>query len=518
MQVIQVMESDDLISILDRLDWYEDKQVLLRLPENGRVLKEGLDLVRLRRHADGLRLEVGLVTTDPDLSDQAKALGFPTFINAEVAENNRLGWWRGKRRREQVGLPSIGGGWTIPPRQKRPRQLDLGDREEVHRRLTPDGLWRRWLWRYVAIVIFFMTIAALFVGFAYSVPSAIITLKPNVESLQVVRQIVADPNLTETSGSSVPGRVMTVVQTWQADVETTGIATIPSTPARGTASFVNLIESEVEVPVGTRVRTSDGSNLLFQTIEPLTLAGIVGATGEVEITAVFPGPQGNVEANLINEIEGSLAVMLEVRNLDALIGGAVRETQVVSEADQARLRLQVLQFIQAVVEAEMEADLTEREFLAVDSLRVVQVYDETYSHFLGEQTTRLKLEMRVEMQATAVDTSEASGLIFDALATQVPEGFSLVPESILFTDGDVLGVDEAGRITFEMYGEGVVAADLPLAASLEVIGGQSPEVAAPYLYQSLPLRDVPTVQIWPVWFERVPYLPARIQTQVVTDG
>ena len=510
MQVIHLTQSDDLVSIQDRLDWYEEKQILLVLPEQDPILKEGLDLVRLRRHADGLRLEVGLVTTDPDMSDQAKALGFPTFTSAEAAENNRLGWWRGKRRREQVGLPTIGG-W-----QKPPRRLALGDREEMHRRLAPATQWRRWLVRYTAVFLFFLTIAALIVGFAYAVPGAVITLKPTIRPLTVSRQIVADPTLAEASGVSVPGRVLTVVQTWQADVETTGIATIPSTPARGTVSFVNLIESPVDVPVGTRVRTTDGSNLTFQTIAPLTLPGVVGGTGEVEITAVAPGPQGNVDANLINEIDGSLGIMLEVRNLEPLTGGAVRETQVVAEADHNRLRAQVLQFIQAVVRAEMETQLTEREFLAVDSLRVIQVFDETFSHFVGEQTTRLKLEMRVEMQATAVDTSEASGLIFDGLAAQIPEGFSLVPATILFDNGEVLGVDEDGRITFEMIGEGLIAADLSLTQPLEAVSGQEPMLAVSYLYQTLPLREQPNIEIWPTWFERVPYLPARIQTQVVT--
>jgi hypothetical protein len=125
--------------------------------------------------------------------------------------------------------------------------------------------------------------------------------------------------------------------------------------------------------------------------------------------------------------------------------------------------------------------------------------------------------MRVEMQGTAVDTTDASGLIFDALAGQVLEGFTLVPNSIHFDHGQVLGVDEDGRITFEMLGSALVAADLALAEPLAAISGQPPDIAAAYLYQSLPLRDIPAVRVWPTWFDRVPYLSARIQTDVQTS-
>ena len=510
MQIIQLNTDDDIISINDRLDWYDEQQVLLVLPEKGKVLREGLDLVRLRRHADGLRLEVGLVTADPDLSDQAKALGIPTFISTESAQKNRLGWWRGKRRREVVGLSTVGG-WRRPP-----RNLDLGDREEMHRRLTPAAQWRRWLLRYAAILIFFLTIALLFVGFTYAVPEATITLHPNVQTLNVTRQIVADPTLAESSGASVPGRVLVVVETWQADVATTGNATVANAPARGTVTFINQVAQAVDVPVGTRVSTSDGSNVIFQTVQSVTVPDVVGGAAVAEVIAIEPGVQGNVPANLVNRIEGTLALQLEAVNLDDMSGGSVRETQVVTEDDQVRLRGQVLQFIQAVARSEMEAQLVAGEFLAVDSLRVGQVFNETYSHFVGEQATLLSLEMRVEVVGTAVNTTDASGLIFDALAEQVPEGFTLVPSSIQFDNGEVLGVAEDGRITFEMLGTAQVAANLALVEPLATISGQPPDIATTYLYHSLPLRNVPVIQVWPTWFNRVPYLSARIQTDIVT--
>jgi len=198
-----------------------------------------------------------------------------------------------------------------------------------------------------------------------------------------------------------------------------------------------------------------------------------------------------------------------------LDGGGVRQEPAVSETDMARLRSQVIQFLQALAASEMEAQLTEREFLTRDSLRIATVFSETYSNAVGEQAARLVLEIRAELHGTAVNTTEASGLAYESLIQDVPEGHTLVPESIRFASGDVLGTDDAGRVTFVMTADGVAAADLELNPSLDAVLGQDVETAVSYLHESLPLQGVPTIEVWPVWFNRVPYSAARIQVDVV---
>jgi len=146
----------------------------------------------------------------------------------------------------------------------------------------------------------------------------------------------------------------------------------------------------------------------------------------------------------------------------------------------------------------------------------VEIFSETYSHGVGEPTSRLALEMRAELHGTAINTTEAAGLVYEALAAEVSPGFSLVPGSLTLDTGEVLAVDEQGRVTFSMVGEGIAAAELELADPVTAVTGQETEVAIAYLYQQLPVQDVPTIDIWPTWFDRVPYLPARIQTRVET--
>lgn len=516
-RIIQLTPDDDIVSVRDRLNWMDEPRALLVLPEQGGVLGDGLDLVQLRRYADKLRLEVGLVTADTAVTQQARALGLPTFTSIASGKLNQPEWWRRRRREEWVGLP-VGGlprlrQWTHHQAQ------GVEDAGEVRRRQKTRPTWRVWLRRYLTLFLFFITLALLSVAFAYTVPGATITLHPKVLPLQISRQVVADPfaNSENANEGVVPARILTATETWTASVETTGVVDVPNASAQGVVIFVNKLDEAVVVPAGTRVRTSTGDTVVFQTLESVTVEGGVGNTAEVAVIAIEPGPQGNITANGVNVVEGSLSLELDVRNLEAMEGGSFRQATAVTQADQDRLHSQVLQFVQALALAEMETELTAREFLPAASLSVVAIQHETYSHFVGEQTSRLTLEIQAEVRGTAVDTSTTIGSIYTALAAQVPPGYELVPESIRLEKGDVVAVDEAGRVTLAMNGWGMMAAQLHLTEPLVKISGQERQTAVTYLYNNLPLRDIPQIKIWPGWFTRLPYTPSRMETIIETN-
>jgi hypothetical protein len=504
-QVVYLDPEDDIVSIRDRLKWVQETQIALVLPPKGDLLTDYLDLALLRRQADDLRLEVGLVSVDDRVASQAKALGFPVFPSVESTLKSQRRWWRGRRRREQVGTPT---------------RMDQDDSREVRRRKSPRATWQVWGLRYGAVLFYIATLAILFVAAVYSIPGATITLRPNVETVEVRRQIVADPELESKTGggASVPGRILSSVQEWQAEVATTGVIEVDDGPARGEVVFVNRLDLPVMVPAGTRVSTSAADRIVFQTSTEIEVPGVVGASAVADVVAVEPGEEGNVTVNLINRIEGPLALQLEVRNLEALAGGGVRLEPSVGEADRDRLRSQIMQQLQVRALADMEGQLSGREFLAKDSLRLVRILHETYSGFPGEQADSLALEIRAELQATAVDEAQATALVYEALTDAVAPGFALVPESLDFRSGRVQGVDNQGRVIFEMMGAGQMAAELDLSQLLLHIAGQKSSVASTYLFERLPLQEYPKVEVWPEWFGRVPYLPVRIQTQVETNA
>jgi hypothetical protein len=370
----------------------------------------------------------------------------------------------------------------------------------------------------LAILLYIFTLALIFIAAVYAVPGAVLTFKPEQQPINVAKQIVADPQLEtiNTSGASVPGRLLQTVQEWQAEVETTGSADIADSPARGTVLFVNQIDRPASVPAGTRVSTSGAKRVVFQTMESVTVPEGSGSSVEVEIVAIEPGVEGNVDPNLVNRIEGSLALQLQVRNLDPIEGGTVRQVLAVTEEDVERLRKQVVAQMETLALREMENRLLENEFLAADSLRITHIFHETFSHFPGEKTGTLAVDIRAAMEATAVDEAQAVELIFNELSASIPPGYEIIPDTLNFRGGEVLGVDGEGRVTFEMIADGQAAAQLDLEEALGQITGQDKQSAQAYLFELLPLEEYPSIDTWPAWFKRVPYLPIRLETVIET--
>ncbi|MGH2536576.1 MAG: baseplate J/gp47 family protein [Candidatus Promineifilaceae bacterium] len=500
--IIQLNEEDDIVSIRDRLDWARAVRVALVLPPRGKLLREEMDLILLRRYADSLRLQVGLVTADGRVRARARTFGIPTFLSAQAAEVSRRGWWRARLR---------------PGRSQRRLVMDAADRQEVKRRRAARPRWRQWALRYLAIVVYIFTVTALFVAAAYLIPGASVRLQPEVQPLRVTLALVADPTIEESeSAGMAPGRTLSSVQQWQASVATTGSIEVPAAPSRGRVVFVNQSAEPVIAPAGTRVGTSAGVRLLYQTTRPVEVPGVVGGTAEAEVVAVEPGEQGNVDAYQINRVEGPLGIQLRVRNLEPTSGGGARLEKAVTEADVERLRAQVLQQIQTLALAEMQTLLGPDEFLAEESLRLGATLHETYSHFPGEQSERLALDLRLELRATAVGRSGATDLIYEELAAAVGPGYELTPSTLRFEIGSVREVDAAGRVHFEMVGEALMAAKLDLTAALPAITGQEIDQAQAFLFETLPLSAAPDIDVSPEWFDRVPYLTARLRPEIET--
>ena len=219
----------------------------------------------------------------------------------------------------------------------------------------------------------------------------------------------------------------------------------------------------------------------------------------------------------VNRVDGALSAQLNVRNLTEIGGGSGEFRNAVRVEDVERLREQVYNIIIEEAKAEMKRELTVEEVLAENSVRVVFTYLESSSHFVGEVTDELTMEIRAEVHSTAVNDEVAIGLVDAAVADAIPQGFDLVRDSIEISDGTVLGVDAQGRVSLELTATGWVSAEIDHLPNLDEITGSFIPDAQLYLQENLPLREVPTVDVRPESFERIPFIPARIYTNIVNE-
>jgi hypothetical protein len=301
-------------------------------------------------------------------------------------------------------------------------------------------------------------------------------------------------------------------------VATTGEKEVPSSPAKGTVIFTNLVGARILIPQGTGVRTTSGSSIRFVTNSAVTADGRLGAIVEVGVTAEIAGLNGNVNAGQINAIDGPLGLQLAVTNPAPTQGGALTLRAAVAEGDREQARAQLRQQLDAKARTALAAQLQPGEFLVTDTITTTQVVAETFNLPVGEQADTLELTLRLAVQGVAISESAARLAGAAALAAQVPPGESLLPERSTFVRSPALAVDGQGRVHFSLVAAGTALAHLDRETIRQAVRGKTIANTLLYLAAAQPLDESPRVDLWPAWYaERYPHLPwvpFRIQVNI----
>ncbi|MBN1314570.1 MAG: baseplate J/gp47 family protein [Anaerolineales bacterium] len=505
-EIITLTSEDELSYIRDRLAHVDADRVLLVLPTNNEPVNDRLSMMLVQRQAIRQNIELGLVTTNPGIMAEALHLGIPVFPSVEIGQSRTWRWPWKKQKEPSPVTPSA------PP--------DSGDLKEMLRRTRPQPIWQSRLIRLAGVFIFVFVLVSLVISAIYIVPGATVIIHPITKDLNVTTLAVADPTVEESNYAQgiIPARVIRVEVSWTGSSATTGSTDVPDAAGTGTVYFINQQSKEpITVPAGTVVRTSAGTTVRFRTIKSVEVPGVASATAEAPIVAIDSGPMGNVDANMINQIEGALALQLQVRNLSPTTSGGVRQVKAVTQADLDRLRGQVLQQLFQLAKADMANWMTATEFLAEESLSLFLIQEEDYNRYVGEKADSVELEMTALIQGYAVDSSEGYGIVYTQLAAETPEGFQLIPESISKPRlGEIIQVNGDGQITFLMQGSARVAAIVNQNIIAEQLHGQKISDAIAWINKEIPVETAPTIDVWPNWFGRLPYLTVRINTLVET--
>jgi hypothetical protein len=503
---VELQPHDDLASLRVHLDALENGQVALTLPWDMPFLSRELDYELLRREARSRQLQVAIVSLDPERRQLARGCGFPTFPSVEAAQS--AGQW--DLRPPERAQP--------PPRYWWEQEVDL------HRpRTWSRPLWLDAIWQGVRVAAFIIAILAL-VGGAYIIlPTAEITLVPAGETLTVRVPVSVDPAIESAqpypdgTGGIVPSRRIGLEVEGNAEVETTGIANVTSGRATGDVLFTSILAQDYMVPEGTVVRTSSTSYpIRFRT----TADVVVPANGQARAPILALDQRtGNVGAYQINRVDGVVGSAVRVTNPDPTTGADPQEVPVVIQADYDRVRERLTEELLDQAYVELHSLLEPHELLAYQSLRVESVPKKAYTHFIGEQTETVGLNMRLLVSGQAVDRNSAQGLAYRALTRQMPSGHRMI--DAVFEIGEMQD-DDTGQGWFMFYvtGRGYAAAVIDGDEVIEQIRGQRVTHARAQLQAELPLAKPPQFVTWPewpaplAWLERVPLLPLRIDLRV----
>jgi hypothetical protein len=564
-------------SVFDRLEWADSERVVLVIPPDASILTGRLDLLRIQRYASNHRIQIALVTVEPDQRTIARELGIPVFSTLERAERSR---WRRRSSTLPYSEAIARVGQRPQPKELRPSDsrisgyiligmtagvvlvvsfdlLSIGHldfelvRKDVvygivggaaagvaafglarlfNRYLPGPFRWLRWV---LMTLVFALGILAP-VGAGYVIlPEARLTLKPAEVPVSVITRITVlvpapdqDGGLEEIDfeGQRIAGRRISAEVGAEAVAGATGTSEVPSSRATGAVVFSNLLAQDYTIGENTVVRTSAGTAVRFVTTGDVTVPPLGQAA--VGIEAVEPGPKGNVDVGLINRVEGAAARAVRVTNPEPTRGGGVSQVRAVSQEDRDALRRTLLAELRAqgyerVLERPAaEGGLRDGEYLIPGSVRVFQVLHETFDRFATEEAESIKLDMRVLVTGVVVDLGDAYNLTRHVLSRRVPEGYQLT--GVEYRPGlmgdNVVG---EGTLTFFVEADGVAEASLEHDQVKHWLRGKSTEdglalLSTAWQKNELHVAELPQVEIWPDWAAgRFPWLIWRIQVAEV---
>lgn len=510
LQVIELEEHDDIHSVRDRIGTAQSERVALVLPWDSSALRQQVDLQVVQRYAEANGIEVGIVSPESDVRTAAREVGLPAFRSLRAAQ--RAARWHKPHAEDDELKP-----WTPSKRKRREAQRAAIERDQA----DAQARRRHPAWIAVKIAIFIFALLVIVLATLIIVPSAQIKLVPQSTKITSAINVIADPAVTEVDDLTghIPANEVTTIVRESSTVPTTGNKDLPDTRATGRVIFINLLNTPARLGQGTAVRTSaSGQATRFILTQDVNVPAGIGAQAEGIVDAVEPGAKGNVDANLINEIEGAAALAVRVSNPEPVGGGSDRSVPAVATVDQDTAKEQIKPLLREKALTQLQAQLGPGEFIIPESL-TGNILDLTYDHALAEQADNLTLVMRVEYAAQKVKSEDANSLAFQALKAQTPPDYELISQGMAFQRGEAVAVPESENLyQFPMQSVGYAAAHLDVGEAIRTVTGKSIAEARESLQTSLPLKKTPDITVFPKWFPVLPWLLFRIQTEVNPQG
>jgi hypothetical protein len=358
------------------------------------------------------------------------------------------------------------------------------------------------------------------VGAYLFLPSATIVVTPKTRTVGPISlTVTADPDTTEPdpSAPSVPAETLSV------DVETSDTfpATgkrVEETAAAGSVRFRNVdFTSSNFIPAGSIVSASGG--IRFRTDRSVTVGAaslvglqIVPKTASVPVTAVEPGPEGNLEPNSILTIpKDESPVTLSVTNPEATTGGTREEFPTVTQED--------VDAALAALDVALRADFAEQVSDPALAPPGTTVFPETAvlgettpsvdpATLVGVEEASFDLSLSATGTVIAVDEAPVASIAETRLRDSVAAGSELVEDSIDVEVGTAVVVD--GVVTFPVTASATQVAVLDPEELKALVLGKTPAEAeailAPY--------GTAIIELSPTWVSTIPTFENRVDLTV----
>lgn len=376
----------------------------------------------------------------------------------------------------------------------------------------------------VAFLLIALAVIVGGVGAYLLLPSAAITLTPREQAvgpLSVRVDANTDLAAPDIENGLVPALTVPVDVSVGESFAATG-ERVEETAATGVVRFDNLDPTTSNtVAAGAVVSTNGGIRFRTDrsiTIPPAKLVGftIVPARATIAVTAVDPGPEGNVQPNGITTVpRGEEPLFLKVTNPDETTGGTSETFPRVTQEDVDAAIVALTAALQADFEARLDdADLAPREVtvFAETATLGAPVWSLDPDTIVGQEVETFMLGGSAKGSVLAVDTAPLEAIAAARLAAAIDSGYRLVEGS---SDISVEpAVVSGASITFPVRATARQVRVLDAAAIAAEIRGL-PEADAQAVLDSY---GTAMITLWPDWVTAIPTLDSRVTLTITEPG
>lgn len=493
-QIVYLSSEDDANSTRDMLGWVQATRVVLVWPDQGRVLTHRLELVKIQRFAKQRNLQIGLLTFDSEVRQNAQELCFPIFDSLEDLPESR---WEIKPPKSIQDSEETLSRYTRPPVQQLKEKTPAWAENIRSRNIRlPAG--------------FIIGISLLLLIFV--VPSAEINLSPTGTGkiLPISVDLLSEADF-ESEVGKIQAERYSIDVVGSTTISTSGWSRVPKSPAQGLVIFENHTEDLLNIPLHTVLWTSGSTEQKFRTTTAAELLGGFGAKVEIAVEAIASGAEGNVPAYSISAIEGPLGLLISVSNPRALKGGIDELHPTATQRDLDDLEEQLLDELFLLATNEIGSNLQENQVIVEDGIWLERIIDQEYNHTPGEIADELTMEMEVSVVMLVYHEPDLERFILNEMSHDLPVGIEVIPTSLSYeVQTEPSGLTD-GRWGLSIQAEVETYDTLDFRDIKTMIFGRTPESAVRILGDTAPHLIGSQITLYPSWMPILPFWTERIQ-------
>ncbi|MEJ7747699.1 MAG: baseplate J/gp47 family protein [Candidatus Limnocylindrales bacterium] len=528
--VIYLDADDEITSAAARIRSVDAPQIAVVLPYGSHLATSRINFRLLARDALAHEKELSIVAGDAAVRALAASAGLPVFrsvaeyeasLDASRAGPDRrtAGRPSGSRDAQATGIAVDPGGVT----QEHARRRSAGEPRSA--RSMPGGpvsSGRGSSRTPILVGILVLGLAVIVGGVAafLLLPAATVVVTAREETIGPLSFSVAgrtDVASPDAATALVPAEKIAIDVEASDAFPATGVR-VERTRARGSVRFLSKdFTAANTIEAGSIVRTASGVRFRTNTtirLPPAALNGlqITPSSLSVGVTAIDPGPDGNVEARSINVLpKGKNPLFLEVTNPGATSGGKRTEFARVTQEDLDN----AVAALTTSLGGAFRTRLADPE-LAAEGATVLPasarlgepVVATDLNELLGSEVETFELSASLSATVMAVDASPVRSIAEARLRSQVRPGHMLVAGS---GSVDVDPPIVAGEsITFPVVASARETAVLdPLEIESSILGQPLDQARA-----TLDRYGPAEIRVWPDWVGAIPTMEDRVEVSI----